>query len=475
MPRFERVVPEDSEESNIVLGMIISSEFIKSIQKVYKPEFFTQFYTRIVSKWCMEYYQKYEKAPFTDIKSIFESEKIRIPDLDKIETISIFLERISDKYIEENQKYNVEYYTDKAVEFFKNASLLSLEEKIQGCRLRGDYTGAEAIVSGYQRVEKNIHAGIDIFEDIDATIEALSSRNEGDTLFHYPGALGELLGPIRREDFFVWAGPGSRGKSWWLMETALISVLNGLNTILFSFELPEKDYLIRLAQRLTGCLEPKDNEYDPDSEEIEIPYFDHNYKSNHLIHHRKEIRDRIKSEETIRKLRAAKKIIKNKKFKIIYAPEKTVTMSQLNADIDNLIHYEGFLPDIILTDFAEALAPEDRREEKRNQVDDIYSAHRALAQKIKAAVFTGSHTKVHTLEKDIKKSDLSEDYRKFNHMTKGAGLNQTDEEAEQGIMRINPLKNTRGKKKNIYEAVVLQCLDIGQVILDSRIIRKEGK
>jgi hypothetical protein len=472
---IERVVPEDSEENNIVLGMIISSEYIKSIQKIYKPEFFTQFYTRAVSKWCMEHFEKYGKAPLTDIKSIFETQKAKIQDPDKIETISIFLERINEKYIEENKKYNVEYNSDRAIEFFKDSSLLALEERIRGFRFKKDYAQAEALVSKYQRIEKNVHSGVDVFEDINSTINAINSRNEGDTLFYYPGELGRLLGPIRREDFFLWAGPGGRGKSYFLLETALIAVLNGLNASLFTFELPEKDYLIRLAQRLTGCLEPPENEYDKMSEEIEIPYFDFNYAKNNLIHHKKELKYRITSDEAARKLRAVKKIIKSKKLKIIYSPEKSKTISDINADLENLVHYENFIPDVILTDYADVIKPL-YKDEKRHQIDEIYSWHRSIGQIYKAAVFTGSHTKAQTLGRDIKGGeDLSEDYRKYNHMTKGAALNQTDEEDEQGIIRINPLKNTRGKKKSIYEAVVLQCLDIGQVILDSRVVRKEGK
>lgn len=472
MPKFERVVPEDSEENNIVLGMIISSEFIKQIQKVYRPEFFMQFYTRTVAKWCMEYYLKYEKAPLTDIKSIFESEKIKITDLDKVETISIFLERISDKYIEENKKYNVEYNADEALKFFKNASLLSLEEKVRGYRLRSDYLQAEAAVSAYQRVEKNIHAGIDVFEDKDEMMNALRFLEEEDSLFSFPGQLGKFIRSVKRKDFLAVAGPAARGKSLVLQEIGFLSLLNGNNTILFLFELPKEDFFKRIAKRITGCAESSADDNGPI--EIIIPFFDFNYEKNKIIHQRKEIRDTIRLDETFRKMDAIKKITKNKKLKIIYAPENTMSVDDVNSHIENLKHFDNWIPDVIITDYADAMKAK-RNDEKRHQIDEIWSGHRSMAQYWDAAVVTGTHTKVHTLDKDIKQSDLSEDYRKLNHVTLAFGLNQTDEEQDQGIMRINMLKDTRARRKGTYEAVVLQCLDIGQVILDSRVIKKEIK
>jgi hypothetical protein len=472
MPKFERVVPEDSEENNIVLGMIISSEFIKQIQKVYRQEFFGQFYTRTVAKWCMDYYLKYDKAPLTDIKSIFESEKIKIPDPNKAETISIFLERINDKYVEENKKYNVEYYADRALEFFKDASLLSLEEKIRGYRLRADYVQAEAVVSAYQRVEKNIHAGIDVFEDVNEMTNALRFIDGDDSLFSFPGELGKFIRPAKRKDFMAVSGPAARGKSMWLQEIGFLSLLSGNNTILFLFELPKEDFLKRQAKRITGCTESTSGESGP--VEISIPFFDYNYERNGMIHQRKEMRKSIELSETLRKMDAVKKISKNKKLKIIYAPENTMSVEDVNSHIENLRHFDNWVPDVIITDYADAMKAK-RNDEKRHQIDEIWSGHRSMAQYWDAAVITGTHTKVHTLDKDIKQSDLSEDYRKLNHVTLAFGLNQTDEEQEQGIMRINILKDTRARRRGTYEAVVLQCLDIGQVILDSRVIKKENK
>jgi hypothetical protein len=471
MSKIERVTPGDSEESNIVLGMIVSTEFIKSILKVYRPEFFSQFYTRTVAKWCMEYYEKYEKAPLTDIKSIFESEKIRIPDSDKAETISIFLERISDKYIEENQKYNVKYYSEEvALPFFKNANLISFRDRVEGYRLRGDYLSADAEIAKYQRVEKNIHAGINLFHDIDPIINAFKIENEQDYLFSFDEGLGKLIRSVKRKDFMAVCGPAARNKSFYLQEISFISTLAGNNTIIFLFELPEEDFIKRYAKRITGYTDISKDKYC----EIIIPYFDNNYELNKLVHHRKEMRRTIDLQETLRKMNAVKTVIKNKKLKVIYAPERTMSVADVNAHIENLRHFEGFVPDVIITDYADAMKAS-RRDEVRHQIDEIWSGHRSMAQYWNAAVVTATHTKVHTLDRDIKQSDLSEDYRKLNHVTLAFGLNQTDEEQENGIMRINLLKDTRAKRLGMHEAVVLQCLDIGQVILDSKLVKKEGK
>jgi hypothetical protein len=89
------------------------------------------------------------------------------------------------------------------------------------------------------------------------------------------------------------------------------------------------------------------------------------------------------------------------------------------------------------------------------------------------AMVTASHTNKATFDRDIRQSDLSEDARKMNHLTLAASLNQNEEDMENGVMRIGVIKDRFHRFSKMYEAVVLQCLDIGMPYLDSRLVKKQ--
>ena len=72
---IERRQIKKDEEKDILIGMIISDQFLKAIQPVYKKEYFTLPYTKIVSSWIMKHYEDYGKNPGKEIATIFESKR----------------------------------------------------------------------------------------------------------------------------------------------------------------------------------------------------------------------------------------------------------------------------------------------------------------------------------------------------------------------------------------------------------------
>jgi intein/homing endonuclease len=212
---FERKVIVKDQERDILIGLIISGDYLKQIKKFFDPNLLSLPYARTVSKWCMEYFDQYQKAPYTDIKSIFETRKSEvIGGEEKIQIIETFLESISDKFEAEEGHYNVEYNLDIAEKYFKDAALEKLELQIKGFRLKKDYDSADAVVAKYKRVEKNICEGIDVWgpEARDTAIETVRSFGEEDILFRYPGDLGRIIRPFRRGDFVIFTAPAKRGK-----------------------------------------------------------------------------------------------------------------------------------------------------------------------------------------------------------------------------------------------------------------------
>lgn len=469
---FERKEITKDEERNILIGLITSSDFLKQIKKFFDPNLLSLSYARTVSKWCMEYFDQYQKAPFQDIKSIFETRKEEVMGgEEKIQIIETFLESISNKFEEEEGHYNVEYNIDLAEKYFKGASLELLETRMKGHRLRKDYDAADAELAKYRRVEKNVVEGLDVWstnsEDI---IKIIRNSEDTNVLFKFPGALGKIVRPFRRKDFVAFFGPAGRGKSWWLLEMALWASFNRLNVAFFSFEMQEEELSIREFQRITGQYVA----YEGSAKEmmIDVPYFDNNYDLNGIVHQKETKKKALNVKDILKKITGIQSIIKSSKFKLVCAPAGSMKVSNVNTHLDNLAYYEDFYPDVVLVDYADLTAPE-RHNEKRHEIDQIWQDYRAISQARNCLVGTVSHTNKLTLARDVRPGDASEDIRKLAHLSHAMGLNQTDDENDKGIMRINILKDRFARAKKTSEAAVLQCLDIGQVYLDSRIVKRK--
>ncbi|MCP4648742.1 MAG: hypothetical protein GY853_01500 [PVC group bacterium] len=460
---FESQEINKNEEQDVVLGLIISTDFIKRIRPMYQPEYFNIFYTKTVAKWCIEYYDKYKKAPLKDIKSLFEAKKTAIANESKIELIDTFLSRISDRFEEEDQHYNVDYNVDKAKNYFKGSAIEILEERIKGLRLLGDYTAVEAEIAKFKRVEETVSDGFNFWdsstEEIMTSLNALGQTN---ALLRLPGALGDLIRPLRRGDFLAVIGPAKRGKTFMLMEMALWATLNKCNVLFFSWEMPKHDLNLRFYQRLTGGVVPFHEE--ESEREVEIPFFDQNGD----VFKRKVIKPVMNYNQVYTKINSMSGFVKNSRLRIECAPSKSTTPDDMRNILDNLEYYEDFVPDVIVTDYADICKP-DTKEERRHQIDSVWMGHRAIGQERNLLMVTASHSNKQTLDRDIRESDLSEDARKLNHVTMALALNSSEEDKLNNSIRVRTLVDRhRGILPN-KEALVLQCLECGQPYLDGRI------
>ena len=110
---------------------------------------------------------------------------------------------------------------------------------------------AESSVANFNQVRLPESKGIDLFKDLDRIKEILQNRDL-ETIFEFRGELGRIMNPCCRGELLAFAGPEKRGKSWWLQEIGMISVLGGFNVAHFSLEMLEAQMITRQLQYLTG-------------------------------------------------------------------------------------------------------------------------------------------------------------------------------------------------------------------------------
>jgi len=143
-------------EKKILTGMIISTQFLAGITPLHKQEYWDGSGAGTVAKWCIDYYEKYEKAPGQDIQSIYEKEE-REDRIDEshLRFIELLLSSLSQRYEEDVEKFDSEYMLDQAENWFKKRSLDILSRDIQSRLSQEDVDGAEEKISKYNVPRKD--------------------------------------------------------------------------------------------------------------------------------------------------------------------------------------------------------------------------------------------------------------------------------------------------------------------------------
>jgi hypothetical protein len=107
-------------------------------------------------------------------------------------------------------------------------------------------------------------------------------------------------------------------------------------------------------------------------------------------------------------------------------------------DIINNWAMNDWIPDVIVIDYADILLMNTPGLEGRDLIDSTWKQLRALSQKMHCLVVTATQGDAGAYDaKIITKKNFSGDKRKNAHVTGTIGLNQTTEEKDIGVTRLN--------------------------------------
>lgn len=493
-------------EREIITGLIIDGDYLRKTLPLIREEYFSLSFARIVAGWCQEYFERYSKAPGRDIQDIFEHQLDSGLDSGQAGLIEHFLSDLSDKY-EESEGINWEYLLDKTEKFFRRRALEGLRKDISTAVSRNQIEIAESLVGEFERPSTASLKGIDPFTDLEAIAEAFEKEEHGEILFRLAGDLGKLIGGFERGSLIAILGLMKAGKTWWLQEIALQGLFAGLNVLFVSLEMSQKQMIRRIYHRLTGlpsgrwanrdilvpvfdCLKNQTDECGKRrrtcderllTSKNKKPLFDNapeDYLPCSACRGEKDFqpdswfrvlqRDELTTERAIKKAKAIIRTkIRGRKFKLLSFPSGTLTIEHLKLELSNLEYYEGFVPDMIVTDYADKFKAKNTKQDYRHQLNEIWEDHKALAQEYHCGVFTASQGNTARTGKKIKQGDWAEDIRKLALIDVAFALNQTPTEKQAGVMRIPVIAHRHEDFDLLQETIVLQSLKIGNPCLDS--------
>lgn len=507
-------------ERRIITGLIISTDYISHIRSIWDSQLLGSGTAKRLANWCIEFYDKYKKAPGQEIESIFLKET-KNEKKENIKDIEDILADLSDEY-EHQEKFNVPYLIDQTIQYFDERNLRAFTERIQDDLDAGDILQAKTEAASYTSPTSSEKKDIDLSnKEVLKNVERAFNLTS-QTVFKFPRQLGEFMNDqLIRGGFVGVMAPEKRGKTFFLLECAITASRQGANVAFFQAgDMTEDQQLKRICVKLArksdkekhsgkmyepvrdcvynqldtcdrkqrecnfGVFEEKTKEFlrrDITKDEL-VECFEDNDDYSPCYNCSDYWKNKwgatwLKKIDTGSPLgvHEAKKIVEkffiknNRRFKLSSHPSKTLKVSEIDTILDLWEREDGFVADLILIDYADILAPESNIE-FRHQENDKWMRLRALSQKRHALVIVPTQADANSYKRDTLQIDnFSEDKRKYAHVTAMYGLSQdkNGREKELGIMRINEILIREGGSIRGTQVYVLQNLNRGQFALSS--------
>lgn len=507
--RVQKAGNEQVEEL-IVVNLIVNSNFASRIAGKINTEHISSPHLRIICNWAIEYYKQYGRAPKQGITEIFEVESSSLSE-EKADQIAAVLEGLSDKYTEKAQ--NTDYIYKKSVEYLDRQELLVRARNTISLAEKGFIDKARNEIRTYNEIKESISEnGVFITpENFYRTVH----EEEETGVMRLPGALGKMIGPLERGWLVSFLAPMKRGKTFYLVDWGIEGYLQGLKVVLFSLEMKEKDIDRRLFTAMTGkpynagtillpvydCLHNQQDSCHREErvcnvglldEEGTKPRFedaDPEYEPCTACRGNKELAKYYKIESwfieedtegiewrDINPVRGNLSLRNPKNIRRFCPPINTVEFSYIEDTLNDLELTDGFIPDVVVVDYADLLTST-LRADLRHQLNDIWQNLARMAAVRNILVLTASQTnrpamKAKTLEEDAS----AEDIRKNAHVSAMIGINQSKKlrEKEKGLLRLNLLYH-RFREVTRAECLTTQQLSISRVCLDSMLVIPEDE
>jgi len=492
-------------ERKIITGLVVSDTFCREAIPVLKPVYFKTNYAKKIFQWIVGYHKRYKKAPQKNISSIFQSESIKMKSAEA-EIAKEFLQGISDQYAEERH-FNKDYLVDQTLAFCKLRSLEMLRNTIDNCLIENSPDKGDEAVRKFTKVIKETSKWIDPFDEKE--IAKTLDDDKADNLFRLPGALGEMVGWLKRGWLVSVVAPMKRGKSFMAWEFGYRTLTSKLKTAIFSFEMNETTYKKRVYKRMTAmadfegeylypvfdcyhnqdgsCEKPERKNKTTLLKDDVLPKFSEELKyrpCDYCRHHREDRKfyrlafwygvqkqkESLNIEAISKKVKVFKKIY-GSNLRIMCFPAFSGSFDMMINALDNLEYAENFVPDVLVIDYVDITAPE--LDNVRDDIGRKWQRAKNIAATRKILVINCDQSNRASIDqKNVKHTNTSENIMKTAAIDAEFTINQTEEEKERGVMRFAVLLHRHDESTEKGQTFVLQQLKLGQPFLDSEWVIK---
>lgn len=454
-------------EKQFIIGMILNDEFLATSKSILEVDLLESSHLKQIARWCLEYYDTYGKAPKQSIEAIYFAwlegeEKVQ----SEVDAIYAVLQELSSGAGD----VNVAYLQDQLKGYLTGRRLHHLCDGLEDSLHRGEVEKALRSVQSFKAPELVSETGVAPLND-DVWEKVFAEHEE--PLLNFPGDAGKFLNHACTRDALIGIqAPEKRGKTFWALEFVLRSLQQRRKVALFEAgDLSEGQILRRLAVRISGLplwpsqigqvQIPKKIILQPGG----LPRLEYLSKECPRTVSRSDCAPSIK-----KFLRGCGIASESPHLLVSTHPTSTLTVRDIESILDGWERNRGFVPDVIVIDYADILAPEDSKKQTRDQTNETWASLRRLSQCRRCLVVAPTQADANSYEQHTQgMKNFSEDKRKLAHVTGLFGLNQSEDEKGLGLMRLNWIVLREAPFESKRCLYVGQCLPLGRVLSCSRL------
>ena len=402
----------ESIQRGILYLLKSDKDFYAQIVNLIQPEYFEYPAHSNIYIAVKKHYNKYHKLPtdafiIQDVKNLkqqkellsdYEDELVRVNNLD---TSSL---------------NNPDYYLDLIETFAKQEAMkLAILDCVELVK-EGRVEETENVVRKALTVSRDVDIGQNYFTDVLTRWKrVLDVSNKTKYRTFVPALNNVLEGGLGSKELSMVVAPPGVGKSLFLVNQAVECLMEGRKVLYVSLEMSED----KIAQRF-------------DSVMTLLP-------QGVLASQPKAIKERL--EIFAEEFPEGQLIIKE-------FPTGQITVNAIQSLLVQLKNYEDFEPDVLIVDYLELLRPTREGMQEYQAQQRIAEELRGLGVQHNMLVWTATQTnRQGRVVKLITDAELGDSYGKIRTCDFAVSLNQTEEEFDEGSMRLYVMKSRNSRQR----------------------------
>lgn len=444
----------------VLTAMIVDQVVCSRITSQWTPEgLFDVDWANWIARWCVDHFKKYNSPPNGQLTGIFQSWANETVVADEvIIAIEKFLQSLSDEHQHEEEACS-DYLLDLAGRYFNK---VRMEKEMAFAELeldQGKIEEAQIRLAKMRWVELGLGSFVEPLNDLGIWEKAFNEERKK-SLVTYPGIVGKFFGDsFQRGTLFSWMASEKCGKTSYLVDFAYKAVRNRNRVAFFEVGDGDQNEVMRnIAMRASGL-----PEYEG---EYEIPKsWDDN---GDLV----SAKSKLEAVDYIEGYQKFKKICKNpNSFRVSCHPSSSISVEGIDSILEDW-ERENFLPDVLIIDYVDILAPPSGFKDKLDQIDETWKQLRRLSQQRHCLVMTATQAKASAYKKTkgfLGPEDFSGRKTKLGHVNGMIGINVSEDERNKQMGRLNWVVRRKMRNRNRKNWVtVAGCFDIGNPVMESK-------
>tara|TARA_Y100001938_G_scaffold126710_1_gene178893 strand:- start:374 stop:1684 length:1311 start_codon:yes stop_codon:yes gene_type:complete len=389
-------------------------EFFSEIVPLLKSDYFDFPAYKNVFLGVKNYYDKYRKLPSDSVLPDFINASVSGASDEGIDYENTLAEINT---IDKSCLGDREFLLDTVEEFARQKAMdCAVRKAMVILNEEGDIAEVEELVKNALLVNRNVDVGQDYFEEVQARLlRSYQENNERKISTVFSTHDRHLEGGLASKELAMVVAPPGVGKSLYLVNQGAHAIYEGKNVLYVSLEMSQD----KIAGRFDSVLTEIRNA------DLKKP------------HAQLKLKDRLREVKTKT----------NGRLIIKEFPTGASNVNQLRALLVQLRLHKDFIPDLIIVDYLELLRPNRMIESEYQAQQRIAEELRGLAVEHKCLMWTASQTNRQARRVNIiTDAELGDSYGKIRPADWVISLNQTQEEYDEGQMRVFVIKARDSKQ-----------------------------